>query len=83
MTTLTINTRNHGPVEFFMESAESGESRYVHLGNSTLVARQICSGGSLCGGTLSATPETFKRVCQKWHKQHLAEINSYSGNYGD
>jgi len=81
MTTLTINTRNHGSVEFFMQGAESGESRYVHLGNSTL-GKQICSGGSFGGETLRATPETFKRDCRKWHKQHLAKINSYGGNYG-
>ena len=82
MPTLTINTRNHGSVEFFMQSAESGESRYVYLGNGTL-GKQICSRGSLRGGTLRATQKTFERVCRKWHKQHLAEINSYGGNYGD
>jgi len=81
MTTLTINTRDHGTVEFFMQGAESDESRYVYLGNSTL-GKQICAGGSFGGETVRATPETFERECRKWHKQHLAEINSYGGNYG-
>jgi hypothetical protein len=80
MTTLTINTRNHGPVDFFMQGAY-GEARYIYLGNSTL-GNQICANGSFGGETLRATPETFERECRKWHKQHLAKINAYGGNYG-
>ncbi len=35
---------------------------------------QICEGGGHMGNTISATPETFEKVCKKWHRQRLDSI---------
>jgi hypothetical protein len=42
---------------------------YVYEVRAAGQKRQICEGGGLMGGTLRATPETLRAVCQKWLRQ--------------
>lgn len=77
---LSINTRNYGQQVFFM----SDNGGYIFLeqpGRPGTMGKQICQGGKYTGGTLSATPETFERVCRTWHRAHMQEIKSYGGDY--
>lgn len=71
MATFTINTRDHGPITFFVRDTARGENRgYVYLGTGT-DGRQICAGGDYVGNTLMATVDTLESVARKWHRQHL------------
>ena len=51
------------------------EGGYVWLGNGTL-GRQLCAGGGFVGATLTATPDTFDKVCRKWYRQHIAGVSN-------
>ena len=76
----TIKTRTHGTVTFFM----NGDGGYVYLetaNRSGTLGKQICVGGDFTGSTISATPETFAKVCRKWHKQRLAACAEYDMPY--
>jgi hypothetical protein len=73
---MSIKTRDHGVVNFFMNS--NGGYVYCATGCD---GDQICDGGKWMGNTITATPETFESECRKWHKARLRVINEYGGYY--
>ena len=87
MATFTINTRNHGPVTFFVrDSATAGNSGYVYLesaGNRGTLGKQICAGGDFRGNCLTATVETLEKVARNWHRKHLKIVADYDIPYGN
>jgi hypothetical protein len=60
------STKLKRTVSFYM--ADSGG--HVYLGSGT-DGRQICGDGHFMGRALSATPQTFERVCRRWWRYHL------------
>jgi hypothetical protein len=69
MATFTINTRNHGLIDFTC----SDEGGYVRANG-----KQIGSGGYM-GSMLEANEKTLERVARKWHRAQLSAIARYDG----
>jgi len=68
----TINSRNHGEVEFFCPA--SGKYVWVNLnGKPGTLGNQICKGGELMGSTMSyyGEPEGFEKFCRNWWNAYL------------
>lgn len=55
---------------FWMKDA-GGYVRLESAGKSGTLATQICDGGGFRGNTVTATPETFEKVCRRWYRQHV------------
>lgn len=72
----TIKSRIFGEIEFFMPL----NGGYVWIGSSIL-GDQICQGGHYRGNTISATPDTFESVCQKWHKSRMKIVRENGIGY--
>lgn len=71
MTTFTINTRNHGAIEFTCPD----EGGYVRANG-----KQIGSRGYM-GNMHTANAETLEKVARKWHKNHMAGLAEWGGAY--
>jgi hypothetical protein len=63
MTTIIINTREHGSYTFFVRSDSTpDDTGYVFLGTGT-DGNQICLRS---GSTIKACPETLRKVSRAW-----------------
>lgn len=63
----TITSRSAGMFSFWM----SDGGGYIFLeseGKPGTLGDQICKGGYFTGSCLSATPETFEKVCHSWYR---------------
>lgn len=72
MNELTIKQRSTGTEYRFWMPSQGG---YVHLDTTGskpgTLGEQICRGGRVSGSTLSATPETFEKVCRNWYRAYV------------
>ena len=71
---LTINSKKLGQLNFWMP--ESGG--YIRLESDKrrgTLGQQICEGGLMQGNTLSATPESFIKVCHKWYNARMKKFS--------
>jgi hypothetical protein len=73
---MSIKTRDHGVVTFFMNS----NGGYVYFGNNC-TGDQICHGGKWRGNTITATPETFESTVRKWHRARMRLVNDNGYEY--
>lgn len=71
MTTITINTRDHGAIEFSIQK----EGGYVRANGL-----QIGDSGYM-GSMLTATSGTLEKVARSWHRKHLRELAEFGGKY--
>ena len=60
------------PVFEFWAPDNGGYVRLESDGKSGTLGQQICDGGGFSGGTVSATPENFTRVCRSWYRQYMS-----------
>lgn len=70
---LTIKSRTEGTFNFWMNEAGG----YIFLesdGKPGTLGQQICKGGYFSGSTLSATPETFGKVCRNWYRGYMKHL---------
>lgn len=60
---------------FYMDS----NGGYVYLCNliNSYNMKQICKGGGFTGSTLTATPETFDRICRGWYNAHCKNVLTF------
>lgn len=70
MNELTITSRKTGETFTFWMPTDGGFIWRTYPGRPGTLGEQICQGGSMMGFTLSATPETFERVCRNWYRAH-------------
>ena len=62
-----IKTKSGHTYSFWMPNS-GGYVRLEGKNAEGTLAPQICTGGGFTGSTVSATPESFERVCKKWVK---------------
>ncbi len=69
---IIIKSRTAGTFSFWMNDVGG----YIFLeadGKPGTLGQQICKGGYFSGSTLSATPETFEKVCRNWYRSHIKQ----------
>ena len=74
MKRITINTRNVGPLTFFVPDS-GGYVRMESPGKSGTLGDQICDGGAFMGSTLRASENTLGTVARRWLKQRRANAD--------
>lgn len=73
MSTFTINTKDLGAITFFV--ARDGGYVFADLnGQSGTLGRQICSGGSTMGSTLTSSIAGLPQVARTWNRQRRARL---------
>ena len=73
MTTLTIKTRDIGPVEFYV--AASGGYVFADLNDQEgTLGRQICDGGKTRGSTIRADGASLPSVARAWNRARRRAI---------
>lgn len=80
MTTMKIKTKKHGTIEFFLATGGYMYRTEVVDRPGTL-GLQLCRNGKYTGPTIRATAASFESACRAWHRQRLAEIRPYNGEY--
>ena len=73
---LTIKCRKTGEIYTFWMHHGGGYIYRTSPGRPGTFGSQICAGGRFGGSTVSATPETFARVCRSWYRAHRRLLNS-------
>lgn len=71
MARFTLKTRTNGDMDFFVPDA-GGYVRLESSGKPGTLGRQICTGGSFGGNTLSATASTLESVARRWYRAYRA-----------
>ena len=66
-------TGTEKPVFEFWAPEQGGYVRLESRGKSGTLGQQICEGGGFSGGTISATPENFDRVCRSWYRAYIKQ----------
>jgi hypothetical protein len=77
MNELTITSRKTGEIFKFWMSVEGGYIFRTYAEIPGCLGDQICDGGSFTGGTITATPATFKKKCKNWYRAHQREEALY------
>jgi len=72
--TLTINSRDHGKVEFYCYNSGEG---YIYITFDDGEPSQICSGGGFRGSTIYSHGEKhFHSACKNWWSAYLRSVRS-------
>jgi hypothetical protein len=74
MNELTINSRKTGETFSFWMPSSGGYVHRVYPGRPGTLGDQICRDG---GSTISATPETFEKVCRNWYRAQMRDFDKY------
>ncbi|MFB6412790.1 hypothetical protein [Edwardsiella piscicida] len=70
MNELTITSRKTGEAFTFWMPSDGGYVRRTFPDRPGTLGVQICDGGKTMGNTISATPETFEKVCRRWYRAY-------------
>lgn len=69
---LKIKSTKLGKTLTFFMSSDGGYIFVDTNGKEGTLGEQICSNGMTnCGSCLSATEETFEKVCRNWLRKHI------------
>lgn len=71
MARFTIKTRTNGDMDFFVPD-NGGYVRLESAGKAGTLGRQICTGGSFSGNTLTANEKTLESVARRWYRAYRA-----------
>ena len=66
----SINSKVLGKnLSFWMRDA--GGYVYLEDKGPGTTGSQICQGGGFMGNTLSATSDSFEKICRSWYRSHI------------